>query len=114
MLDPSRDRVADVYPDEAAIRADGWHSQDSSDLLAVLGPAPVGTPLQQHPAVPATHERADVPGLAGRAGRPPHWSGTALGRQGPEPPVDWQPQFPIQVGHPSSRVNVTATSTGRE
>lgn len=42
LLDPSRDRVADVYPDEAAIRADGWHSQDSSDLLAVLGPTPVG------------------------------------------------------------------------
>ncbi|MET7720652.1 GP88 family protein [Streptomyces mirabilis] len=50
LLDPTRDRVADVYPDEAAIRADGWHSQDSSDLLAVLGPAPVGIPSNNIPA----------------------------------------------------------------
>ncbi|MER7835332.1 hypothetical protein ABTY98_05320 [Streptomyces sp. NPDC096040] len=50
LLDPNRDRVADVYPDEAAIRADGWHSQDSSDLLAVLGPAPVGIPSNNIPA----------------------------------------------------------------
>ncbi|WND24038.1 hypothetical protein RI060_42785 [Streptomyces janthinus] len=49
LLDPSRDRVADVYPDEAAIRADGWHSQDSSDLLVVLGPAPVGIPSNNIP-----------------------------------------------------------------
>jgi hypothetical protein len=26
------------------IAAAGWHSQDESDLLAVLGPAPVGIP----------------------------------------------------------------------
>ncbi|MEV0016666.1 hypothetical protein AB0E13_18825 [Streptomyces tendae] len=50
LLDPNRDRVADVYPDEAAIRADGWHSQDASDLLAVLGPAPVGIPSNNIPA----------------------------------------------------------------
>jgi hypothetical protein len=49
LLDPAVDRVADVYPDEAAIRADGWHSQDSSDLLAVLGPAPVGIPSNNLP-----------------------------------------------------------------
>ncbi|WP_413808143.1 GP88 family protein [Streptomyces sp. OE57] len=50
LLDPAVDRVADVYPDEAAIRADGWHSQDASDLLAVLGPAPVGIPANNIPA----------------------------------------------------------------
>jgi hypothetical protein len=49
LLDPAVDRVADVYADEAAIRADGWHSQDSSDLLAVLGPAPVGIPANNIP-----------------------------------------------------------------
>lgn len=38
------DRVADVFPDEAAITAAGWNSQAASDLLAVLGPAPVGIP----------------------------------------------------------------------
>jgi Gene product 88 len=43
-LDPGHDRVADVFPTEEAIHAAGWHSQDASDLLAVLGPAPVGIP----------------------------------------------------------------------
>ena len=43
-LDPTKDRVADVFPDEASISAEGWHSQAESDLLAVLGPAPVGIP----------------------------------------------------------------------
>ncbi|MER5359791.1 hypothetical protein [Streptomyces sp. NPDC002785] len=38
------DRVADVFPDDASIRSAGYHSQDASDLLAVLGPAPVGIP----------------------------------------------------------------------
>ncbi|WP_254648787.1 hypothetical protein [Streptomyces sp. GbtcB7] len=32
-------------------RADGWHSQGSSDLLAVLGPAPVATPSNNTPAL---------------------------------------------------------------
>ncbi|WP_218922079.1 GP88 family protein [Kibdelosporangium phytohabitans] len=36
------DRVADVFPDEESIAAAGWNSQAASDLLAVLGPAPVG------------------------------------------------------------------------
>lgn len=48
-LDPARHRVADVFPDEAAIEAAGWHSQDSSDLLAVSGPAPVGIPQNNIP-----------------------------------------------------------------
>ncbi|UQA95639.1 hypothetical protein K9S39_30625 [Streptomyces halobius] len=43
------DRVADVFPDEAAIRSAGYHSQDASDLLAVLGPAPVGIPANNIP-----------------------------------------------------------------
>lgn len=43
------DRVADVFPDEAAILGAGYHSQDASDLLAVLGPAPVGIPANAIP-----------------------------------------------------------------
>jgi hypothetical protein len=42
LLDRQRDRVADVFPDERAITDAGWHSNAASDLLAVLGPAPVG------------------------------------------------------------------------
>lgn len=42
LLDLGRDRVADVFPDEESIAAAGHHSQAASDLLAVLGPAPVG------------------------------------------------------------------------
>lgn len=43
-LDPAVDRVADVFADEAAIDDAGWNSQSASDLLAVIGPAPVGIP----------------------------------------------------------------------
>uniref|UniRef100_UPI00397E851E GP88 family protein n=1 Tax=Amycolatopsis sp. cmx-4-61 TaxID=2790937 RepID=UPI00397E851E len=43
-LDPAVDRVADVFPDEQSITAAGWYSQEESDLLAVLGPTPVGIP----------------------------------------------------------------------
>jgi hypothetical protein len=35
MVDRDRDRHADVFPDEAAIAAAGYESQDASDLLAV-------------------------------------------------------------------------------
>ena len=42
LLDPATDRVADVFPDEAAITAAGWHTNANSDLDAVLGPSPVG------------------------------------------------------------------------
>jgi protein gp88 len=42
LLDPNTDRVADVFPTETAIAEAGWHSNAASDLLAVLGPAPVG------------------------------------------------------------------------
>ncbi|MFE3173084.1 hypothetical protein ACFXPA_36090 [Amycolatopsis sp. NPDC059090] len=43
-LNPSTDRVADVFPDASAITEAGWHSQEELDLLAVLGPTPVGIP----------------------------------------------------------------------
>lgn len=48
-LDPARDRVADVFPDEAAITEAGWSSQAASDLLAVLGPRLVGVPANRIP-----------------------------------------------------------------
>ncbi len=50
LLDPDLDRVADVFPDEPAIAAAGWSSQDASDLLAVLGPPLVGIPANRIPA----------------------------------------------------------------
>ncbi|MGP4112969.1 GP88 family protein [Streptomyces sp. 4N509B] len=48
-LDPAHDRVADVFPDADAITAAGWHSQEASDLLAVLGPTLVGIPANRIP-----------------------------------------------------------------
>lgn len=44
LVDRERDRHADVFPDEAAIEAAGYASQDASDLLAVYGPPRVGIP----------------------------------------------------------------------
>ncbi|MFJ8965334.1 hypothetical protein ACIRG5_38710 [Lentzea sp. NPDC102401] len=49
-LNPDTDRVADVFPDEAAIAKAGWASQEASDLLAVLGPHLVGIPANRIPA----------------------------------------------------------------
>jgi hypothetical protein len=49
-LNPATDRVADVFPDEAAIAAADWASQEASDLLAVLGPRLVGVPANRIPA----------------------------------------------------------------
>ncbi|WP_417750547.1 GP88 family protein [Saccharothrix xinjiangensis] len=43
------DRVADVFPSEAAITRAEHHSNDASDLLAVLGPSPVGMVMNNHP-----------------------------------------------------------------
>ncbi|WP_405537597.1 hypothetical protein OG787_32620 [Streptomyces sp. NBC_00075] len=48
-LDEAIDRVADVFPDEEAIAAAGWHSQEANDLLAVLGPHLVGIPANRIP-----------------------------------------------------------------
>ncbi|MCP3800309.1 hypothetical protein NLX83_13680 [Allokutzneria sp. A3M-2-11 16] len=42
LLDPERDRVADVFPTEAAITEAGWHSNAATDRAAVEGPSPVG------------------------------------------------------------------------
>ena len=39
-----------MFPDEAAIAASGWASQEASDLLAVLGPRLVGVPANRIPA----------------------------------------------------------------
>jgi len=50
LLDPERDRVADVFPDQDAMDAAGYTSQDASDLLAVLGPPKVGIPANNIPA----------------------------------------------------------------
>jgi hypothetical protein len=49
-LNPAADRVADVFPDEAAIAEAGWASQEATDLLAVLGPRLVGVPANRIPA----------------------------------------------------------------
>ncbi|SMC95256.1 hypothetical protein SAMN05660733_02888 [Lentzea albidocapillata] len=42
LIDPTRHRVADVFPTEEAIAAAGWHTNAATDLDAVLGPSPVG------------------------------------------------------------------------
>nr|WP_279495701.1 hypothetical protein [Actinocrispum wychmicini] len=48
-LDPEKDRVADVFPDERSIASAGWASQEANDLLAVLGPRLVGIPANRIP-----------------------------------------------------------------
>lgn len=47
-----------MFPDEQAIAAAGFSSQDASDLLAVLGPRLVG--------IPANRIRAFLKAMAGR------------------------------------------------
>lgn len=42
LLDTDSDRIADVFPTAQGITDAGWHPQTESDLLAVLGPKPVG------------------------------------------------------------------------
>jgi hypothetical protein len=49
LLNRDVDRVADVFPDEEAIAAAGWSSQQASDLLAVLGPRLVGMSANRIP-----------------------------------------------------------------
>lgn len=49
LLDPSRDRVADVFPTETAIAEAGWNSNAATDLDAVLGPSPVGMTQNNQP-----------------------------------------------------------------
>jgi len=48
-LDPTIDRVADVFPNPDALAQAGYHSQEASDLLAVTGPTPVGVPANRIP-----------------------------------------------------------------
>jgi hypothetical protein len=57
-LNPSIDRIADVFPDEQTIAEAGYSSQDASDLLAVLGPRLVG--------IPANRIRTFLKAMAGR------------------------------------------------
>jgi protein gp88 len=75
-LDPAVDRVADVFPDEQSIAAAGWHSQEESDLLAVLGPTPVGIPANNIAHFKCPSSRAALEPLASRCRcrpcRPPH------------------------------------------
>ncbi|MEU8642055.1 hypothetical protein AB0C91_09065 [Streptomyces sp. NPDC048674] len=47
-------------------RSNGWQSQGSSDLLAVLGPAPVVIPSNNTPTFGWRMNSRTVPGLAGR------------------------------------------------
>ena len=49
LIDITRDRVADVFPDEKAIEAAGFSSQEASDLLAAFGPPKVGIPANNIP-----------------------------------------------------------------
>lgn len=44
LIDPARDRIADVFPDTASMQETGFADQSESDLLAVLGPRHVGIP----------------------------------------------------------------------
>lgn len=44
LVDRDTDRHADVFPDEAAMEAAGYTSQEESDLLAIYGPPKVGIP----------------------------------------------------------------------
>lgn len=44
LVDREADRHADVFPDEEAMEAAGYASQEESDLLAVYGPPKVGIP----------------------------------------------------------------------
>lgn len=51
LLDPDHDRHADVFPDEAAIAAAGYYSQDAHDLLCVVAPSHrIGIPANNIPA----------------------------------------------------------------
>jgi hypothetical protein len=49
LVDVTRDRVADVFPDDESMAAAGFTSQDASDLLAVTGPPLVGIPANNIP-----------------------------------------------------------------
>lgn len=44
LIDPERDRHADVFPDEAAAKAAGYRTQNASDLDALYGSKRIGVP----------------------------------------------------------------------
>lgn len=48
LIDPTRDRDADVFPTLADLEAAGYSSQAASDLLAVHGPPRVGMAANRH------------------------------------------------------------------
>ncbi|MGB3444628.1 MAG: hypothetical protein WBA97_38295 [Actinophytocola sp.] len=80
-----------MFPDEPAIAEAGWASQESSDLLAVLGPRLVGVPANRIPALPQAAGRPSVLRVASRGRRrtrcprgPP--APPARGRQHPPRP----------------------------
>lgn len=51
LIDKDVDRHADVFPDEAAIAAAGYYSQDAHDLLCVVAPSNrVGIPANNIPS----------------------------------------------------------------
>ncbi|MFC0433400.1 hypothetical protein [Kutzneria buriramensis] len=57
LLDPNTDRVADVFPDEAAIAAAGFSSQSERDTDAVLGLSRTGIPANHIPHFQAKQGR---------------------------------------------------------
>ncbi|MER5889671.1 hypothetical protein ABT160_38090 [Streptomyces sp. NPDC001941] len=48
LIDPTRDRDADVFPTLEDLQAAGYSSQAASDLLAVYGPPRVGMTVNRH------------------------------------------------------------------
>jgi hypothetical protein len=49
LIDPDRDRTADVFPDTESMWEQGYADNSASDLLAVTGPARVGIPANNIP-----------------------------------------------------------------
>lgn len=67
-LDIGRDRVADVFPDEASIAAAGWHAGGQRPPGRPW-PAPGRNPGQPNPALPQTTGRSHLPLVASRGRR---------------------------------------------
>jgi hypothetical protein len=58
LIDPTRDRVADVFPGSEAIAAAGFASQEADDTIAVTGPPKIGIPANRIPHLVARQGRA--------------------------------------------------------
>jgi hypothetical protein len=78
LINPERDRVADVFPDDESMIAAGFVSQDASDLLAVTGPPKVGIPANN---IPQFRKK-----MAGRTFR--QWQAEQPRRRGDTPPPE--------------------------